>query len=179
MSKRNSGFSLIELLMVVAIIIIGSTVAVVQMRQSMAVLDADKAANTVVSQIRYAREMAVNQRRNIDMAFIDPNRITVKRQDNNQVLVDVRLPSGYTFGLPSGVGDPTGGALPGQPVLLGAGTSGTFSGDGAFVDGGGIVISGTVYTIGSGNGSARAITLAGATGRIKEYYLQGPTWVDR
>jgi hypothetical protein len=42
MRHRSAGFSLFEVMTVATIIMIRATVAVIQMRQSMAMLDADK-----------------------------------------------------------------------------------------------------------------------------------------
>jgi type II secretory pathway pseudopilin PulG len=182
MRRSDSGFSLVEAMMVSAIVIIGSAVAVVQMRQSRAILDADKASNLVVAQVRYARQVAVDQRRNVRVDFTGTNRITVTRQDDvveTTVLADVTLPSGYTFGLPSGVGDTPDGFGNDDGVDFGTDTGGTFQGDGSFVSGAGIVLSGTVFTIGTGNGSARAVTITGATGRTKQYFIQGTSWIER
>jgi Tfp pilus assembly protein FimT len=180
--RRNSGFSLIEVVMIIALIMIGSSVALVQMRQSVATLDADRAAGMVVSQIQYARQVAVDQRRNVVIAYADPNQITVTRQDPGGVateLSDVTLPTGYTFGLASGVGDTPDGYGDDAAVDFNDGASATFLGDGTLVTGGGVVVNGTVFTIGAGNGSARAVTVTGASGRTKQYYLQGAAWVER
>lgn len=183
MKRSDAGFSLLELLTVVMLIGIATTVAIIQMRQSVAMLDADKAANLVSAQIRYARQIAVDQRRNVEVAFVGSNQVTVTRQDGGgaeTVLSDERLPAGYTFGLPTGIGSDTPeGYGNSQPVNFNLGTTGTFLGDGTLVNDAGIVMNGTVFTIGSGNGSARAITLTGASGRLKVYAIQGAAWIER
>jgi prepilin-type N-terminal cleavage/methylation domain-containing protein len=183
MRGGNRGFSLLEVLTVSTLVLIGSTVAVIQYRTSVAVLDADKASNLVVGQIRYARQVAVDQRRNVELAFVESNRITVTRQDGGgatTVMSDVTLPPGYTFGLAAGVGDTPEGYGDDEPVQFGLDdTSGIFQGDGAFVSGAAVVMNGTVFTIGSGNGSARAVTLTGASGRMKQYYIKDGAWVER
>ena len=182
MLRKNRGFSLLEVLTVVALTAIVSTVAVIQMRQSIATLDADRAMNAVVAQIRYARQIAVDQRRDVDISFTGSNEIILTRQDGgggSTVMADETLPSGYTFGLPTGVSDTPEGYGNTQPVSFNLDTSGTFLGDGTCVNSGGIVINGTVFTIGSGNGSARAVTLTGASGRLKQYWVQGTSWTER
>ncbi len=182
MRTQNSGFSLLEILTVIGLIAIGSTVAVIQMRQSVATLDADRAMNVVVAQIRYARQIAVDQRRNVDISFTGANEIVVTRHDSGggtTVMSDETLPGGYTFGLPADVSDTPDAYGNTQPVSFNFDTAGTFLGDGTFVNGAGIVISGTVFTIGSGNGSARAVTLTGASGRLKQYWVQETSWTER
>jgi hypothetical protein len=168
-------------MMVTALILIGSSVAVVQLRQSTAMLDADKASNLVVGQVRYARQIAVDQRRNVLVEFTSPNRITVTRQNGGgetTVMADLTLPSGYTFSLPSGVIDTPDNYGNAAGVDFDAENSGLFLGDGSFVSDAGIVLSGTVFTIGSGNSSARAVTVAGATGRTKIYHVEGTVWKE-
>ncbi len=182
MRSKSSGYSLLEVLTVVALIAIVSTVAVIQMRQSVATLDADRALNLVVAQLRYARQIAVDQRRQADISFSAPNGITITRQDSgggSTVMASETLPSGYGFGLPEGVSDTPEGYGNTQPVSFNLDTTGTFLGDGTFVNSAGIVINGTVFTIGSGNGSARAVTLTGASGRLKQYWVQGTSWAER
>src|SRR5690606_17041534 len=122
------------------------------------------------------------QRRNVQIAFVDDNRIVVTRLDGGgatTVMADVTLPAGYEFGLPTGPGDTPDGYGNDNPVELGGETTGTFLADGIFVDTSGTLINGSVFTIGSNNGSARAVTLNGATGRIKQYYLRDNAWVER
>lgn len=169
--------------MVVALVSIGSAIALIQMRTSMAILDADKASNLVMGQLRYAREIAVDQRRNVLIEFVGLTEIKVTRSDpggGTTVMSDVYLPSGFTFSLPSGPGDTPEGYGNAAPVYFGAGdTSGTFLGDGTFVNAAGSLINGTVFTKGGTNGSARAVALSAAAGRLKQYYLQGNTWVIR
>src|ERR1700704_6187530 len=78
MRTRKAGFTLLETLVVIALVAITSSVAIMQMRTTMAVLDADKAANLVTSQISYARALAVDQRRNVRLDFLGNNQITVR-----------------------------------------------------------------------------------------------------
>lgn len=174
---------MLEALTVVTLIMIGATVGIIQLRQSMATLDADKAASTVTSQIRYARQIAVDQRRNTVVEFLGANQVKLTRQDGEgetTIMSDLTLPSGYIFGRPSGVGDtPDGYAGTTGAVVFGTAASGTFLGDGILVDTTGTVVNGTVFTIGSGNGSARAITLNGASGRLKLYAVQETSWLEQ
>jgi Tfp pilus assembly protein FimT len=183
MGKRTAGFSLLEIVTVLAIIMIGATVAIIQMRQSMAMLDADKAANTVTGQVRYARQVAVDQRRNVLLEFLGTNQVKVTRQNgggSTTVLSNTTLPSGYVFGRPTGLSDtPDGYAGATGAVVFGSAASGSFLGDGILVDAAGTVVNGTVFTIGSGNPTARAITVNGASGRTKLYAVSGTSWVEQ
>jgi hypothetical protein len=166
----------------VALVTVTSTIALVQMRTSIVTLDADKASGLVMSQLQYARQVAVDQRRDVRVEFLSTNRIKVTRVDGGgvfTVLSDVTLPASYVYGKPTGPGDTPEGYGNATAVYFNNDTKGTFLGDGTFVSDAGILSSGTVFTISGGNGTSRAVTLSGATGRIKIYYLQGNTWLIR
>src|SRR5262249_37777005 len=108
MRTRNSGYSIIETMGVVLLVSVFSRVAVNQIKGSMNLLDADVAANTVLSEIRLARQMAIDERRNMQVDFLGTNEIKVTRQESGggtTVVSDVTLPSGYTFAMPAGEGD--------------------------------------------------------------------------
>jgi type II secretory pathway pseudopilin PulG len=169
------------MMVVVSLIVVTSAVAVIRMTQTITLLDADKAANLVSDKLRFARQIALDDRRNVLVEFISPNEIKVTRQDSPTptVMYDGTLPSGYHFGLPTGIGDTPDAYGNTAPVSFNTQTSGLFRGDGIFTDAGGIVMSGTVFTINSGNNTSRAVTLVGASGRLRTYSIAGTTWVAR
>lgn len=193
MNRQEAGFNLLEVVAVIALTAIGSSVAIIQMKNTISRLDADKASNTVVSELSYARQLAVDQRRNILVEFVGNNEIRVTRQESGggtTQMDDVTLPIGYTFSFPAGIADTPDGFLSGSSlytsigtggnaVFIGAGTTGTFIGDGTFLDNSNVLLNGEVFTKGTGNGSARAVTMSGATGKVKQYWLQGSAWVVR
>ncbi len=174
---------MLEAIVVVGLITV-SSVGIIQMKTSLSALDADKASNLVRSQLTYARQIAVNQRRNVEVQFVGDDEMTVTRMNadaSETVLADVTLPTGYVFGLPSGVNADTPDAYGNTTaVYFNEEAGGTFLSDGTFVDSStSVLLNGSVFTIGSGNGSARSVTLAGSTGRVKQYWLSGSTWVVR
>jgi prepilin-type N-terminal cleavage/methylation domain-containing protein len=182
MGKRERGFSLIEVVIALAIILVGSSVAIVQLRSSMAIMDADKAINLVSGQLRYARQIAVDQRRNVFVEFVGDDELRITRLDPasaTTVMAEVSLPGGFTFGKPSGVGDTPDAYGDALPIYFNMSTNGIFQADGSFVDNTGLPANGSVFTMGNNAGSARALTLAGATGRTKVYWLQGTTWIEK
>jgi type II secretory pathway pseudopilin PulG len=184
MRKRNPGYSLIEVLTVVALTMIGSSAAVVQMKSSRTSLEANVAASAVIDQLKLARESAINERRNVRVEFISPSTIQVSRIENDKsttVLSTATLPAGYTFGLPAGITlDTQDGYGNATPVYFKGANRGLFLGNGSLTNDAGIVISGSVFTIGSGgDATARAVTISGANGRTKQYYIQGSGWVER
>lgn len=182
MNQGDRGFSMIEALVAMAIILIGASVAVVQLRTSIAIVDADKAINLVSTQLRYARQVAVDQRRNVFVEFVGSDQLRVSRIEpdaTTTVMAEVNLPAGFRFGKPGGIGDTPDAFGDAAPVYFNMNTSGIFQSDGAFVDNAGLPANGTVFTMQSNNGSARALTLTGSTGRTRIYWLQGATWTER
>lgn len=178
----SRGFSLTECLMVCTIFMIVAAVGVVQLRTSITVVDADKAVNLVASQLTYAREIAVDQRRNVLVEFIGNNEIRVTRRDGGgetTVVSDVFLPAGFTFSLPEDAGDTPDGYGCEKPVYFNDATSGIFLGDGSFVNDDGVVMSGSVFTMNGSDITSRALTLTGASGRVRTYRLDGLAWAER
>ena len=183
MKTRNSGYSLLEMMAVVLLVSVGSRFAVNQIKGSLNLIDADVAANTVSGQLQYARQSAIDERRNMQVDFLGTNEIKITRQDSGggtTVLSDVTLPPGYSFALPTGFSaDTPDGFGNSSAVYFNAGTSGLFLADGTFVSAVNVLINGTVFTKGTGNQTARAITLTASTGRVKTYWIVGSNWALR
>src|SRR4051812_42698721 len=101
MRRRNSGFSLLEMMMVVALTMIGSSVAVIQIKSSINSINTNAAASVVIEQLKYARELAVDQRHSIRVEFVSPATIQISRleSDGSTTIVSTStLPAGYSFG---------------------------------------------------------------------------------
>lgn len=176
------GFSLTECLVVCAMLMITAAIGFVQLRRSIEVVDADKAVNLVASQMTYAREIAVDQRRNVLVEFIGTNEIRITRRDGGgatTVMSDVFLPPGFTFSFPFDASDTPDAYGNETPVYFNNATSGTFMGDGSFVNDDGVVMSGTVFTMNGVDITARALTLTGASGRVRTYRYEGISWAER
>src|SRR5438552_10306725 len=127
MSRQDAGFNLLEIMAVIALTAIGSSIAVIHMKNTTSKVDADNAANTVASELAYARQLAVDQRRNVLVEFAGTNEIRVTRQDSGggtTLIEDVTLPAGYTFSFPTGIGDTPDGFLSGSSLYTSIGTSG-------------------------------------------------------
>lgn len=191
MSRKNdgmdgwhseAGFSLLEALVVAGIMMAMATAVVMQYRSAQVFLDADVALAQVTSQIRYARQIAIDQRRNVDIHFIGSAEIQIVRWDDATTFTTVAavtLPSGYTFDMPTGAPDTPDGFGNDTPVDFGAATvtGGRFLGDGTFVDQSNAILNGTVFTMGATSESARVATLSGSTGRTKGYQWVNGSWV--
>lgn len=177
--RSRAGFSLIEVLLVLALTTLMTLVAVTQFRRTEELLAADTAMAQVASQFRLARQAAIDQRRNVAIEFTGGSRIRVVRWDdpsNTTVLVDENLPGGYTFALPSGAPDTPNAYGNATPVAFGGPTGGTFRPDGSFIDTANGILSGTIFTMTSDPVTARAVTVTGATGRVQRFAWRTTTW---
>ncbi len=182
---KEAGFTLVELLMVVAI---GGTLAAISVMgfaQAATSIRGDNGMIQVMSQLRMARDLAINQRRTMEIQFLAPNEIRIVRQD---------IPTGTTlmnqFFLEGTVQFVQFSGVPDTPDAFGNGSAVDFSGandlgflgDGMLVDMSnpavaGTPISGTVFLgIPNQPASARAVTVFGGTGRVRGYTWIASAW---
>lgn len=188
LADQGRGFSLVEIIVVIALIFTLTSIALVHLQPAIQGMRADSAMAEVKSTLRQARELAISQRRNIVVTFANNNTIQLWQVQVLPGPIQVRAPQPFlsiplsppvqfmTFqgevDTPDGFGIP---AIPGGISFAGVNggpPSGMmFQSDGSFVNGNGTVISGTVYVGFQGTpSSARAITVMGATGRVKAYH---------
>ncbi len=142
--------------------------------------------NQVVSQMSIARGMAIAQRRSVSVIFTQPNRIQLRRQDQPGGTTDftpVDFEGGAQFVVfptvpdtPSGFGN--GGAIVFAGINGGPPTM-QFQSDGTFADTAGQPINGTIFVgILGQSATARAVTILGATGRVRPYHWTGSQWSE-
>jgi len=187
---RQTGFSLLEAVVVVAIICILVATSVIGIQQLLSSSRSDAAANTVVSQLRAARQLAISRRHNVQVTVnttaTAPNfapsisyaeMATGVLTESLPSTVTVPLPPNTGFILQPGQGDTPMGFGNTSAVYIGGVSGGPstmyFSTTGAFMSGN-APINGTFFVGISGNpNSERAVTLLGSTGRVRTYYWAG------
>ena len=188
MQKRSaSGFSILELL--VSMLVMGVMVAatLLEMQPAIQQMRATSGANLLEGQMRLARQMSIAQRRDIVVQFLGTNEIKLTRQEipaGVTVLSDVFLPPTVTFQIFPGNGDTPdgfgnagtvefGGIVGGPPIMQ-------FQSDGSLIDGAGNQLNGTIF-IGVTNTptSGHAVTILGATGRVRMYKGTGGGWIQQ
>lgn len=182
---REHGFSLLELIVVVGVTMIGLGMAVIQTSSLLPNLKANSAMEQVSSQLQAARDTAMTQRRQVVLQFVGNNQLTMTVVQPNGTLpsTTITLGGGARFTLFAGLPD-TPMAFGNSAATYFDGVSGgpigmQFMSTGRLVDANGNPISGTVFLgIPGKSATARAVTVLGATGRIREYHWDGNSWQE-
>ncbi len=190
--RAHKGFSLIEVLVVVALAMTIAGMLVVHLTPTLQQFRANSASSQVVDVFRQAREYAITYRRYVQITF--PNyaanggnnqiRITVRNSltpnaGADVVLTTVTLSGSVTFQLEAAVPDTPDAFGKATAVNFGNIDGGPpagiyFQADGTFVNSVGANLNGTVF-LGQTNlvSTARAVTVLGPTGRIRSYHVNG------
>jgi prepilin-type N-terminal cleavage/methylation domain-containing protein len=179
--KGPKGFSLAEMLVVVALIAIGAAVAIPVTMQMVNRAKGDSALVVVHTVLDTGRNRAVAERRNVELTFVAPNRIRLERIEvpggGRTVVGEMQLEAGQEF-----VKDPD---LPDTPDAFGAGAAISFTGvspvmftsDGSLIDSAGDITNGTVFVAKPGHPeTARAVTVFGVTGMLRSWKWRGAQW---
>lgn len=188
--NNQRGFTLLEALLVIAIVGILVTTSVISIQRLMAGTRADAAANVVTSQLRAARQLAITRRHNVqvwfDTAVAAPDFAPhIRYQEMAITGVTEALPAAFSIPLPpntnfmlqTGQGDTPMGFGNGSAVYIGGASGGPptmyFTTTGAFLASG-APINGTVFVgIANTPSSERGVTILGSTGRVRTYYWVG------
>jgi hypothetical protein len=186
-ARRQDGSSLLEMLMVITVMGIISGLAVLQIGSAGPYIRGDGAMRTVIAQMTTARELAIAQRRNIQVAFVG-SVITVTRQNiaigaapvTTTVMAAIPLEGGVQFGLTTGAPADTpdgfaAGITAASPgVYFATATSAFFTSDGSLISSAGLPVNATVFlTLPNQPRGTRAVTVLGASGRIRAYQWDG------
>jgi prepilin-type N-terminal cleavage/methylation domain-containing protein len=186
--RSQGGFSLLEVLTAVAIISIIMGMAVLNYGSILPNFKANSAMDQLLYQLRSARERAISHRREVQVQFVGNNQLTITElwpvgtappastvsfEGGAQFIVFASipdLPAPFNFGNTAPVYFE--GLSGGPPIMK-------FSTTGAFIDGGNTLVNGTVFMGIPGRPStARAISILGATGRVREYHWDGSQWQE-
>jgi type II secretory pathway pseudopilin PulG len=191
---------MVESVIVIGIILIMLALAVAQSFGSIESYRANASMDTIVSQLRVARQLAISQRRNVTVSFstsTSPQTITYKVVANPG---DTVVPTAVTVPISSLVNFTGVSGEPDTPMAFGtcsgaygvciANVSGgppvmEFTSVGQFTDNTGVnTLNGTVFMALPGQvTTARAVTVMGSTGRVRSYtYVGGSTtstaWIE-
>lgn len=187
---KAHGFTMVELVFVIAIVLIITATAIIQTSSTNKNATAETGLQTTLGQLRGARDLAIGQRRRYRVTFTAPRTIQL-----DQVVIDpitkvqsftfvssIDLPKDVQFiavnGIPSGSANTpdslptTGPAIDFDVDYGGGGNQIVFQPDGRALDATGRLNNGVVYVARPGElMSSRAVSVLGATGRVKGWHL--------
>jgi prepilin-type N-terminal cleavage/methylation domain-containing protein len=187
-NRSQRGFSLLEILTAVAIIGIISAMAMLNYGTILPNFKANSAMDQLLYQLRSARERAISHRREVQVQFVGTNQLTV-----SEIWLVGTAPPATTVSFEGGAQFMLFGSLPDLPAPFNFGNTAAvyfeglsggppimkFTTNGAFIDGGNTLVNGTVFMGIPGKPStARAISILGATGRVREYHWDGTQWQE-
>jgi len=193
---RMRGFSLLEMMVVLGIVIIVAGISMMSLQPTLQAQRVTNAYNTTLMAMRQARDTAVAQRQTYYVTFthntIPPDTITITQGANGLVISTLQLPLDVAFqtltGIPTAAGTtPDGFGLGAaaidfdQKVAGGATNVIYFMPDGTGQDVAGNINNGVIYIARTGQlYSSHAITFWGTTGRIRGWrlltYKGNPYW---
>jgi prepilin-type N-terminal cleavage/methylation domain-containing protein len=187
--KNTRGFSLVELMIVMTVLLIVTGIATISLQPVLKAARVTNAYNSTLTTLRQARERAVSTRWIYIVTFSNsatPNTIQITKQLDNSVVSTTQLPNDIQFAIQSGVPTASSGTnctpdcfgTASTPIDFDQGVSGGvktkiyFYPDGSARDINGNLNNGVVYlSRNSDLYSSRAITVWGATGRIRGWRL--------
>ena len=179
--RGAAGFSAIELMMTMGLMSILGSMAAIQVGNARPALKGDGAMRVVMAQLNTARELAITQRRYIQLTFTGTNVVNSIRQEvpsGTTALASVPIEGGIQFSLMSSVPDTPDAFGNTSAVAFGSATTVRFSSDGSLLDQSGNPVNGTVFlALPNISQSFRAVTVMGATGRVRGYKWDGARWV--
>lgn len=183
--RRVCGFSVLELMIVVAITIITTAFALISVQPALKDSRVSNGYNVTLMAIRRAREAAIAERRVYMVSFTAPGTVSITQVVTGTVTFNTTLPSDVTFDAEPGIPNtatttPDGfgtGASSGAidfDVNVGAGGANTiyFYPDGSARDVNNNINNGVLYIARPGDiRTSRAITVWGLTGRIRGWRI--------
>jgi type II secretory pathway pseudopilin PulG len=177
---RNGGFTMIETLLTMGVMTVVGSMAAFQIGQSQPALKSDGAMRVVMGQLNTARELSITQRRNMQVNFVGTSAVQIVREDvpnGTTTISTVPFEGGAQFGTVADLPDTPDGFGNQSAVAFGAAAAVRFSSNGTLIDQTGKPINGTVFVnVASFKSSGRAVTILGATGRIRAYRWDGAKW---
>jgi prepilin-type N-terminal cleavage/methylation domain-containing protein len=180
-TRPDAGYSLIEMMLVVAVIAILGGISVPITNAMISRARADSASVVAATWLESARNRAVAERRNFEITFDqDTDRIIIERvnsDDTRTLIGNFALEDDLTFMQFEGAPDTPDLFGQDSDVELEGDAPHMFTSDGSFMDANGDPANGTIFLGKPGLvETGRAITIFGATGLIRTWKLAGNKW---
>ncbi len=188
MSRKTRGFSLVELMIVIALTLVVTAFSIMAIQPSLKQGHVTQAYNQTLMALRQARDTAVAQRQIYFVTLstaVQPNSITITQGATGTVINTYFLPTDVNFDAEPGIPTspaafpttPDGFGVGGTAIDFDQGIAGGvknviyFYPDGSAEDAVGNVNNGVVYMAMPGFvDTSRAISLWGATGRLRGWH---------
>jgi type II secretory pathway pseudopilin PulG len=185
--KSQAGFSLAEVVVTLAVLMVGGAIAVMNISGALRGSHVETAYQETLNQLRFARQVAIDKRTVCRVDFTAPGTVAVTQAfaDGTPVQTEtITLPLDVQFVVVTGMPSPptpTPDNLGNGKIAIdfdrvggGSGTTIFFQPDGSALDAAGRSNDGVIYVARPNElTGARAITLLGTTGRIRGWRL-GP-----
>jgi prepilin-type N-terminal cleavage/methylation domain-containing protein len=180
--RDERGFTLLEIMLVVAIMGTLFAMAIGVSPSFLRQARAEAGITQAIETMRTAREVAISQRRNVELRFNGTNVIQSVRQNipnGTTVLRGIQFENRVQFLLVTGVPDTPDAFGRTAAVAFGPSPTRMFTSEGTLVDQNGDVLNGTLFLAIPGDPtSARAITVFGTTGLMRLWRWDGRRWVE-
>ncbi len=191
--RSQRGFSMLELMVVVTIIMIIAGMTIVALQPTLQQNRAYAGLTQVRNALRQGRETAISARRTVQVQFFtgapclaNAACVVLTRLDPPgnvpTVILTLTVEGSVQYQLYAGETDTPDGFGNAAPIVFGGVAGGpptmTFQSDGSFTDGNGNPINGSIFMgVNNVKSSACAITILGGTGRVHAYRYPSGTWV--
>ncbi len=180
--RSPGGFTLVEMMLVVAVAAILAAMAIPVSAGFLSVARADSSVSAAVATLNMARDRSVAERRNFEVSIVDPNRIQITRDEQpagQTLIADIALENGQQFIVFDDVPD-TPDAFGKSSAFAFTGTGPwMFTSDGSLIDSNGDVANGTIFLgVPNKTETARAVTIFGVTGMMKAWKWRGNRWFE-
>lgn len=187
-ARAAQGFSLVELLMVVAILAILAGVAIGVTPGVIQGAKGQSGTQQLAAFLKRTRETAISRRRNIEVEFVAPGMVRSTQRavpdppnplGPSTVLETMYLEGGLDYRLFPAVPDTPDAFGNAAPVVVGGANPVMFTSEGSFTDVDGNPINASVF-LGLPNqvSTANALTIIGTTATVRTFRWDGSRWVQ-
>jgi hypothetical protein len=171
---------MVEIMATLGFVMVILAIAVGFYPPAIATIQGDADMRILNWQLKLARELAINQRRSVQLTFVAPNQIQVFRNEipTGQTLVSQAVLEHNTQywlfagqpDTPDGFGRPTAISFSGAATVM-------FTADGMLTDAAGNPVNGSIFLGQPGRPlTSRALTVFGPTATIRTYRWNGTQW---
>lgn len=185
--QSDDGFSLAEMVVVAALITVGSAITIPVTTRMASEAKRDSSLVMAHTFLDLARSRAVAERRNMELTFTAPNRISLVRIEvpngDRTTIAEITLEGGQEFHKDGTLPDTRDRFATAADVTDAIYFTGPepvmFTSDGSLIDNVGDVTNGTIFIGRPGElESSRAVTISGVTGMMRSWKWRGSSWMQ-